>query len=179
MGFADYRTSCIEVWENPNHFLKKQRDTERNRGIHSTKPRSGLRGGERETKGSIRIQRRLEEADGFGVNGFHGHWVLLEKEIKLSVYLLKCYRLICAKNCKIATGLLNSSRIQVKTCKSCSHFRWIEYQLYSKNIWMQKLSTETKQKILSSSPPFFGFKHRKMCLNTETKHAHNLLLRFE
>ena len=121
------------------------------------------------TRGKIRW--RPEEADGFGVNGFLGRWVLSEKEIKLSVYLLKCHRSICAKNCKITTGLLNSSRIQVKTCKSCFHFCRIEYQLYSKNIWIQKLSTETKQKFFSPGPPFFGFKHRKLCLNTRTKHA--------
>ncbi len=75
---------------------------------------------------------------------------------------------------KIATGLLNSSRIQVKTTKSCSHFSWIEYQLYSNSIWMQKVKTATKQKKFSLGPPFFVFKHRKLCLNTETKHAHRI-----
>ena len=94
-----------------------------------------------------------------------------KKEEKLCVYLLKCHRSICAKNCKIAIGLLNNSRIQVKTCKSCSHFWAIEYQLYSKKFLMQKLSLVAKQKFFSPGPPFSGFKHKKLCLNTETKHA--------
>ena len=36
---------------------------------------------------------------------------------------------------------------------------------------MQKLSIETKQKKFSPGPLFFGFKHKKLCLNTENKHA--------
>ena len=36
---------------------------------------------------------------------------------------------------------------------------------------MQKVRTATKQKNFSPSPPFFVFKHKKLCLNTGTKHA--------
>ena len=45
--------------------------------------------------------------------------------------------------------ILNSKieyrKLKVKTCKSCFHFRWIQYQLYSKNPQIQKLSAVTKQ----------------------------------
>jgi hypothetical protein len=36
---------------------------------------------------------------------------------------------------------------------------------------MQKVKTATKQKYFSLGPSFSVFKHRKLCLNTETKHA--------
>jgi hypothetical protein len=57
-----------------------------------------------------------------GVNGVDGLCKCQISSVKLCVYLCSCHRSICAKNCKIAAGLLNSSRIQVKTGKSCSRF---------------------------------------------------------
>ena len=59
--------------------------------------------------------------------GFHGRGVWSKgvnrvdsrckgqiSSVNLCLYLRSCHRSICAKNYKIATGLLNSSRIQAE-----------------------------------------------------------------
>jgi hypothetical protein len=40
---------------------------------------------------------------------------------------------------------------------------------------MQNLNTDTKQIFFSPGPSFSVFKHRKLCLNTKTKHALRIL----
>ena len=48
--------------------------------------------------------------------------------------------------------------------------------MHIENFWMQKVRIIAKQTILNLGLPFFGFKHRKLCLNPITKHTLRILI---